>query len=360
MKRNIFILKVTRTIMPIVGIICIVAFLPWDGIWAWVTPLPGTIQEQVDDAIGHGLDGVIVYVGKKGEPSEFYTSGWKNRENKIPADPQSLFKIGSISKLYVAAAVAKLVHSQKLSLEDTLADHFPKLVGRIENAETITLRLMLQHRSGIPNLTDTSGFSWSDPPKTNEASLALVLGLPADFEPNEEYSYSNTNYLLLAETIDKILGYGHFKYIRDEILIPLGLKNTHGSLREVNIDDVMSGYYVGWGPDLKNSDRGMMATAEDVGVFLRALNDGTLFNDAEQEIYSSIYVYEHTGWVPGYYSISGYLKDIDTVVVQFVSTNGGTPLVQFFDTRGGTKVMVSHVVYDRVVRILREEGNVDE
>ena len=48
--------------MPIVGIICIVVFLPWDGIWAWITPLPDTVQEQVDDAIGHGLDGIIVYV----------------------------------------------------------------------------------------------------------------------------------------------------------------------------------------------------------------------------------------------------------------------------------------------------------
>ncbi len=134
-----------------VGIISIVVFPPWDGIWAWITPLPDTVQEQVNDAIGHGLDGIIVYVDESGQPPAFYTAGWKDRDNKIPADPQSLFKIASISKLYVAVATTKLVNDQRLSLDDTLADHFPELVGRIENAETITLRLMVQHRSGIPN-----------------------------------------------------------------------------------------------------------------------------------------------------------------------------------------------------------------
>ena len=97
----------------------------------------------------------------------------------------------------------------------------------------------------------------------------------------------------------------------------------------------------------------MVATAQDVGIFLRALNDGSLLNDNEQAIYSSIYAYEHSGWVLGYQSIARYYKDIDTVVVQFVNTTGGTPMVQFFDTQGGTKVMVTDVVYNRIVRILR-------
>lgn len=58
----------------------------------------------------------------------------------------------------------------------------------------------------------------------------------------------------------------------------------------------MRGYYVGVEEDIKTTDYGsMIATAEDVGIFLRALNDGSLFEEGEQEIYSSIYVYEHTG-----------------------------------------------------------------
>ena len=354
------IVRLLRIIMPLVGLICIVVFAPWDGIWAWLRPLPDTVQEQVDEAIGYGLDGMIVYVDKAGEPPAFYTAGWNNREDQTPADPQSLFKIASIDKLYTAVSIAKLVNDQQLSLDDTLAEHFPELVGRIEYADQITVRLMVQHRSGIPNFTDAPGY-WGNPPDSSEAALALALDLPAEFEPGEDYEYSNTNYFLLGELITKVVGYSHWQYIEEEILIPLELNNTYTSIDDVAIDDVMSGYWVGYEPDLKNDPHGvMLATAEDVGIFLRALNDGSLLTEDEQAIYASIYEYEHTGLIPGYYSIARYHSDIDTVVIQFVNTAGGTPLVPLFDTPGGTRVMVSNVVYNGIVEILREEMSIAE
>ena len=343
--------KQTKRILRIVFIIASIGslyFVPWVLVRAWLTPLPGTVQEQVNEANGYGLDGIIVYVDEAGKPPALYASGWKNRENKIPADPQSLFKIASISKLFVAVAVAKLVNDKQLSLDKTLADYLPELGGRIKNADKITLRMMVQHRSGIPNFTDTPGY-WENPPKSNKGNLELVLDKPADFGPGKKYSYSNTNYLLIGEILDKTLGYSHHQYIRKEILIPLGLNHTYSLLSEVDLDDVMSGYSVGYDGDLKYNDfinpaGSMVATAQDVGIFLRALNDGSVFKDKkEQEIYSSIYKYEHTGLLPGYSSIAGYYKDIDTVVVQFVNTSGGYTW------------NVSEIVYNRIVKILRRE-----
>ncbi len=316
-------------------------FVPWILVWAWVLPLPDTVQEQVDDAIGYGFDGMIVYVDEAGKPPAFYTAGWHDRKNKIPADPKALFKIASISKLYVAVAITKLVHDKRLSLDKTLADYFPELVGRIENAEKITLRLMVQHRSGIPNLTDHPGF-WENPPKSTEEALEYALDLPANFEPDEDYGYSNTNYLLLSELIDKVVGYSHHQYIKEQILNPLGLSNTFSSLSEVDIDDVMSGYYVGYPDDFKTQDAGMLATAADVGIFLRALNDGSVFNEGEQEIYSSIYEYKHSGWVIGYQSFAEYHKDIDAVVIEFYNTND--PKLYLWN--------LSEVVNSRIVKIL--------
>lgn len=346
------IVRILRIIMPLVGLISIVVFAPWDGIWAWLKPLPDTVQEQVDDAIGLGLDGMIVYVDEAGEPPAFYTAGYKNREGQIPADPQSLFKIASIDKLYTAVSIAKLVDDQQIALDDTLADRFPELVGRIEYADQITVRMMVQHRSGIPNFTDAPGY-WENPPESSEAALELALDLPANFAPDEDYGYSNTNYFLLGELITKVVGYSHWQYIEEEILSPLALSNTYTPLDDVDMDDVMSGYWVGYEPDLKNDPHGsMLATAEDVGIFVRALNDGSLLDENEQAIYASIYEYEHTGLIPGYYSIARYHSDIDTVVVQFVNTAGGTPIVPLFDVQGGTKVMVADVVYNRIVRIL--------
>lgn len=103
----------------------------------------------------------------------------------------------------------------------------------------------------------------------------------------------------------------------------------------------MDGYYVGHEEGFKALDQGYVATAEDVGIFLRALNEGTFFNDKEREIYRSLYKYEHTGWVLGYSSIARYHSDIDTVVIQFTNTTGN-------DT-----VMLTQIIYARILRILR-------
>ena len=303
-----------------------------------------------------------MYVDKAGQPPAFYAAGWKNKKMQVPADPHALFKIASISKLYIAAATAKLVNNGSLSLNDTLADHLPELSGRIDYAGQITLGMMLRHRSGIPNFTDQDKFDWFAPQTDINKTLELVLDKPADFKPDARYSYSNTNYLLIGRILDKVLGYSHEQYIDKEILAPLGLTNTYFSLSQAEYEDVVSGYWYQYDDDLKPLDfvipgGSMVATAQDVGIFLRALNDGSLLNADEQAVYSSIYEYGHTGWLPGYYSIARYHEDIDTVVVQFVNTTGGTPMVPLFDTQGGTKVMVSDIVYNRIVRILRGKEN---
>jgi len=314
-KKKTIILRV----ILLVGTVTSLFFVPWLLVKAWILPLPNTVQEQLDEAIGHGFDGMVVYVDQVNKPPQYFASGWHNRDAKIPAKPNALFKIASISKLYDAVAVTKLVSDGRLSLDKTIADYLPELVGRIENADKITLRLMIQHRSGIPNFTDAPNF-WGNPSTSYEESLALILDTPANFKPGEDYEYCNTNYLLINKIMDDALGYPNYQFIKEEILIPLKLNNTFGSLSEVNIDDVMSGYHVGYPHDLKEDERGMVATAEDVGTFLRALNDGSLFKEGEQDIYSSIYEYEHSGWVPGYQSFAKYYKDIDAVVVQFYST----------------------------------------
>lgn len=334
-------------VLLLVGTIISLYFVPWSLLKVWINPLPKTVQEQVNKATDYVFDGIIVYVDKKDNKPEVFTSGYKNREKKIPTDPNSLFKIASVSKLYTALAITKLVTNGRLSLDKTLADYFPELVGRIENTDRITVRMMVQHRSGIPNYTDTKNY-WVHPKQNDKERLELVLDLPANFEPNEDFEYSNTNYLLLSELIEKLSGVRKFQYIKENILEPLNLNNTYGSIQEVDADDVMSGYYVGYENDLKMDDNGvMLATAEDLGKFIRALNDGSVFkNKKEQEIYSSIYKYEHTGLIPGYQTIAKYHKDIDAVIIQFTNT------VDF----DGYNWSLSEIMYNRIVRILRKKN----
>ncbi|MEQ9308510.1 MAG: serine hydrolase domain-containing protein [Balneolaceae bacterium] len=339
--------KTYLRVFLLIGTVISLFFVPWDILSVWVTPKSDTIQEQVDAAIAMGLDGIIVYVDEAGKAPEIYSSGWQNRENKIPANPHTLFKIASISKLYIAAATAKLVHSEHLSLDKTLAEYLPELKDRIEYANQITLKMMVRHISGIPNYSDHPDYPWDKPPG-NKTALEFVLDTEADFKPGQQYSYSNTNYLLIGEILDRTLGYSHHQYIKEEILIPLGLNNTYSLLSEVNIDNVMSGYYIGYEPDIKYNDftnpgGSMVATIEDVGIFLRALNTGSLLNENEKTIYSSIYEYNHTGLLPGYSSIARYHKDIDTVVIQFVNTAGGTSWSK------------TEIVYNRIIKILHDD-----
>ncbi|MDF9800847.1 D-alanyl-D-alanine carboxypeptidase [Catalinimonas alkaloidigena] len=335
--------RITQAVL-LVGTIISLFFVPWLLVKAWILPLPDTVQEQLDEAIGHGFEGMVVYIDQTGKPPQYFASGWHNRESEIPAKPDALFKIASISKLYDAVAVTKLVSDERLSLDKTIADYLPELVGRIENAENITLRLMIQHRSGIPNFTDAPNF-WATPTETYEESLALIQGKPANFEPGEDYEYCNTNYLLINKIMDDILGYENFQFIQEEILIPLNLNHTFASLSEVNIDNVMSGYHVGYPHDLKTNDYGMHATAEDVGTFLRALNDGSVFDEGEQEIYSSVYEYEHAGWVPGYQSFAKYHKDLDAVIIEFYSTTD--PKLYNWN--------LSEIINNRIVKILKRQ-----
>ncbi len=339
--------KQTKTIVRITLIAATIIslfFVPWILVKAWTLPLPNTVQEQLTEAIDHKFDGIIVFVDEAGKPPSFYAAGWHDKKNKIPANPKALFKIASISKLYTAVAITKLVHKGRLSLDKSLAEYLPYLNGRIEHAENITLRMMIQHRSGIPNFTSTHNY-WAHPKENNTERLQLVLDKPASFPPNEGFEYSNTNYLLLSEIMDRVLGYDHFQFIQEEILDRLHLKNTYRSISDVDIDDVMSGYHVGYPSDLKTDKQGMLATAQDVSIFIRALNDGTLWDDGEQSTYSSLYRYGHTGLIPGYQSIAKYHKDIDAVIIQFTTPTN-------FE---GYNWNLSEIIYNRVVKIVGKQ-----
>ena len=119
---HIMVNRIKQHIMiQLIAIVC--SLLLMSGCELDMQPLPDAIETEVNKAIERGFDGIIVYVNQAGK-SSFYSAGWKNRENQIPADPHALFKIGSISKLYIAAATTKLVADQRLSLDNTLASAY--------------------------------------------------------------------------------------------------------------------------------------------------------------------------------------------------------------------------------------------
>ena len=326
------------------------AALPATGCGLRLKPLASTVQEEVDGALDRGFDGIIVHVDQPGH-TRSYSAGWNDREARVPADPDTLFKIASISKLYIAAATSMVVADGELALDDTLGALIPEVRGRIDNADSITLRMMLSHRSGIPEYIYHPDFT-NDPEDDYLTTASLIYGQQADFSPGARYRYSNTNYLLIGEVLDRTLGYSHHDFIHSEILVPLELHDTYNLSSEVDLDDVMSGYVIGVRKDMKAEEEhtrpggSMVSTASDVAVFVRALIDGTLLTPEEQAIYTSVYPYEHTGWVHGYCSIVRYHPDIDAVVVQLVNTS-----------HNGLFWIELERVYDRIVAVVERRGH---
>jgi CubicO group peptidase (beta-lactamase class C family) len=283
-----------------------------------------SVQLELEHALTFGLDGVIVCsIDADGGVSKF-AAGLNNRADEIPAAPNDLFKIASIAKMYVALAAVRLAQQGVVSLDSSIQYYLPELSNQSLYLDQITLQDLIRHRSGLPNYTDHPDFPWEEPPGTFEEHLPYIFSQEQEFKAGEDSSYSNSNYLFLAEALNRSLGYSHTNYLKDSILIPAGLVHTYGSMHEVEMSQLMSGYFVGYPLDIKSHYFGsMVATAEDVAWFVKGLSEGKWLDQQGQRIYSKLYRFNHSGLLPGYQSWATYDQKTKRTVVQFVNTNGG-------------------------------------
>lgn len=159
--------------------------------------------------------------------------GIADLEWNMPVDASTIFRIGSQTKQFTAAAILKLAEQGKLGLEDPLSRYVPEFDtgGRV-----VTIRQLLNHTSGIPEYTTQPGFfAKLAPLNLSDAELLRpVSGKPFDFEPGASWRYSNTNYYLLGMVIAKASGRPYAAFMQDEFFTPLGLAHTrYGSESEI-------------------------------------------------------------------------------------------------------------------------------
>ncbi|WP_100641917.1 serine hydrolase domain-containing protein [Alteromonas facilis] len=288
-------------------------------------PQPLDAQTLLNQATSDSdVAGILAYIQTRNDDAQIYVAGYREISSLTPIEQHDQFKIASISKLYIAIAVTRLVARERLHLNDSVATWLPEYISSIDNLESVTIEHLIKHRSGIPDFDSQVGFSWENPHTDLSQTLAFVFGKPADFEPNAEYEYSNTNYLLLGLIMDRVLGFEHEIFIQDEILTPLSLNNTLLHQSTTSNEAMVHGY---WGGIDRIEQRydipggSMVSTIADTGRFIRALNDGSLFEAGEEAIYP--YFYTHSGWLPGYQSIAGYHQASNSVIILFVNSTGG-------------------------------------
>jgi D-alanyl-D-alanine carboxypeptidase len=158
---------------------------------------------------------------------------------KVPATPGMRYKIASNSKHIAAAAVMVLVQEKKLSLDDNVARFLPTLT----RANEITIRMLLSHTSGYQDyypLDYVAPFMQKD--VTAEDILEKWAKMPLDFEPGARWQYSNTNYVIIGQIIEKITGKPLIEFLRGRFFGPLGMKSPVDVTRETWSKDDPDGH----------------------------------------------------------------------------------------------------------------------
>src|SRR4051794_10174074 len=171
--------------------------------------------------------GAAVVVIKDG--NVFYQNGYgcADLAHGIPITSETVFDVASVSKQFTGLAVAMLIAERRLSLDDDIRAHLPKLP---DFGKPITIRHLLHHTSGLRDWSPTlalAGAGWSDPFTIDDILRMLSRQRELEFDPGATSLYSNTGYNLLAEIVAKITGQSFRSWTDENIFKPLGMRHTH-------------------------------------------------------------------------------------------------------------------------------------
>lgn len=226
-----------------------------DELFSWVTP---------------EMPGCAVAVSRNGEVVVNRAYGLADLDGGVPIGPGTMFDIGSVQKQFVAAAVLLLVEERRLALTDDIREHIPELP---DYGHRVTLDHLLTHTSGVRDWMGLMNF-------TREKGDALTLILRQrrlNFAPGEEWSYSNSNYVLLKEIVARTSGMSFSEFARRRLFEPLGMENTiygadiraakNGAVAYEKGGDV-------WKPAV------LLGDARGGGAVLSTVSDLLIWNDA--------------------------------------------------------------------------------
>jgi len=195
-------------------------------------------QVMIDFLKQHELPGAALAIGRQGKLIYARGYGLADVDARQPVQPESLFRIASISKPITAVAILKLVQEQRLKLDDKafsfvkLAPHLDDGVEPDARLADITIRQLLQHTGGWDRDKSFDPMFFSvkfakaldvAPPAQPEHVIRYMMGQPLDFAPGERYAYSNFGYCVLGRIIEAVTKQPYEKYVQAEILKPLSI-----------------------------------------------------------------------------------------------------------------------------------------
>ncbi|MEU9017024.1 serine hydrolase domain-containing protein [Actinomadura sp. NPDC048394] len=256
--------------------------------------LPAILERLTTD---DGAPGALLEVRDR-DGGTVLTSGVGDVRNRTPVPRDSRFRIGSVTKTFVATVVLQLVGEHRVVLDAPVERYLPGVIrGHGNDGRRITVRQLLQHTSGLPDYLDyvTPQDVLKDPLAHHDlrAMVDVALAHHRVFKPGREWKYSNTNYLVAGLLIENVTGRPYGEEIGRRIIGPLGLHATSVPGDDPAIPGPHPRGYVRPGegaplmdvtelnPTVAGPGGGMVSSASDLGRFMGALLDGRLLAPAQ-------------------------------------------------------------------------------
>ena len=301
--------------------------------------------------------------------------GYRDAASKTPNDEQTIFQLGSITKQFTSAVILKLQEEKKLSVSDKLSKYFPGY----PKGDSITIRQLLTHTSGVFNYTNDGEFMKNEmtKPATREKMLALFKDKPLDFSPGTKWNYSNSGYLLLGYIIEDLTKKTYQQAVRKYIFTPLqmthsgfdftDLKSSKKATGYFNLDEKESTVAPIVDSSVSFSAGAIYSTTGDLYVWHEALQKNMILSKEQQEMaYTPVknnYGYgwgvdsidgkrrvSHGGGIPGFVTNISRVPQDDICIV--LLSNASNPTLQ--DITGN----IYAVLYGKPYEIPKEKTSV--
>lgn len=301
-------------------------------------------QQNLKEKLGNYFDSLFVHHKVMGSfafaenerPTFVKVIGFADVEKKQKANVNTQYRIGSISKTFTAVLVMKAAEEKKMSLDQKLSEFYPE----IPNADKITIENLLQHRTGIHNLTNEAEYwQYNTKPQTESSLVNIIKKYKSDFDPGSKYEYSNSNYILLGFILEKVYKKSYAELIKAKITKPLKLTLTEvGGKIDTSKDQAKSYQFTNGKYEVSNETDmsipigagNIISTPRDLLEFILGLESGKLIkkenvdkmkNFIDNYGYGLVKVpfdkysgFGHTGGIDNFRSALFYFPDLKTAV----------------------------------------------
>lgn len=305
-----------------------------------------------------------VAVSKNGNVIYTKSVGFSDLENKVKASDESKYRIGSISKSFTAVLILKAVEENKLALDQTIDKWFPA----IKNAEKISVKHLLNHRSGINNFTNDKDYlTWNTQSKTEKELVEIIANGGSDFQPDSKAEYSNSNYVLLSYILEKTFLKSYSDILEAYIVKPIGLTNTYvfGKIKPQNKECKSYSFDGVWKLESETDFSiplgagAITSTPTDLTKFADALFSGKLLKTESLELMKTLkdryglglfqipfhnkIGYGHTGGIDGFSSVYAHFPDDN---ISYALTSNGS-----YYNNNDISIAVLSAIFDKLYDI---------